>query len=207
MFVACCQSKVEYRMAVHNVANRNYVYYFQTILPLLHKKWDGTAFEKETMYRKSFTLKPKIMTYTRFGNKPFEKNFNNLVDELFTEIPVFFKSNFNGNRNGFAPVNIVENDTSYFLELFAPGFNKSDFKVSLDEGILNISGENKADQKNETLKTIRKEFGVRSFKRSFTLDEKIDATNIGASYINGVLRLNLPKKETVKGSAKEIIID
>ena len=54
---------------------------------------------------------------------------------------------------------------------------------------------------------IRPEKYVRSFKRSFTIDEKIDATNIGASYVNGVLTLNLPKQEPVKAPATEIVIN
>lgn len=53
---------------------------------------------------------------------------------------------------------------------------------------------------------MRKEYSFRSFKRSFTLDEKIDATNIEAKYVNGVLTLNLPKKAPVKTSAQEINI-
>jgi HSP20 family protein len=61
-------------------------------------------------------------------------------------------------------------------------------------------------KKKETDKQIRNEYGYSSFKRSFTIDSTIDATNIDASYINGVLTLNLPKKEVVKASAKEIII-
>ncbi|MBK9485712.1 MAG: Hsp20/alpha crystallin family protein [Chitinophagaceae bacterium] len=53
---------------------------------------------------------------------------------------------------------------------------------------------------------IRKEFGYKSFKRSFTLDEKIDAANITARYENGILTLELPKKEEVKSGAKDITI-
>jgi HSP20 family protein len=71
---------------------------------------------------------------------------------------------------------------------------------------LTISAEKKDEVKKENEKQIRREYSYRSFKRSFTLDEKIDATNIEASYINGVLTLNLPKKEVVKASATEIVI-
>ena len=59
---------------------------------------------------------------------------------------------------------------------------------------------------SQTEKQIRKEYSYRSFKRSFTIDEKIDATAIEASYVNGVLRLNLPKKAEVKEAAKDITI-
>jgi len=60
--------------------------------------------------------------------------------------------------------------------------------------------------KDENEKQIRSEYSYRSFKRSFTLDEKTDGTKIDAKYVNGVLTLNLPKKEEVKPAVKEINI-
>jgi|SRR5436189_5258166 len=148
------------------------------------------------------------MTHAKFNKKPFEGAFSNLVDDLFTELPVLFKNEFNQiERKGFAPVNVKETEKSYLLEVVAPGFEKNDFKINLDQDILTISGEKKSDFKNETDKQIRREYSYRSFKRSFTLDEKIDATNINATYVNGVLTLNLPKKETVKVSATEITVN
>ena len=60
--------------------------------------------------------------------------------------------------------------------------------------------------KDETAKSIRKEFTLKTFKRSFTVDEKIDATNIAAKYENGILTVEVPKKEEAKIAAKEIII-
>ena len=60
--------------------------------------------------------------------------------------------------------------------------------------------------KEENEKSIRREYSYRSFKRSFTLDDKTDGTNIDAQYVNGVLTLNLPKKEVVKPAVKEITI-
>ena len=146
------------------------------------------------------------MTYTKFNRKPFEGNFNNFVDNLFTELPVLFKNEFNQTiRKDFVPVNVKETEKSYQLEVVAPGFEKSDFKVNLDQDLLTISGEKKNEGK-ENEKQIRKEYSYRSFKRSFTIDEKIVATSIDANYVNGVLTLNLPKKEEVKVAATEIRI-
>ena len=147
------------------------------------------------------------MTNVKFNRKPFEGSLNTLVDDLFTELPALFKTEFNnGERKGLVPVNVKETDKSYQLEVVAPGFEKTDFKLTLDQHLLTISAEKKNEEIKETEKQIRREYSYRSFKRSFTLDEKIDATNIEASYINGVLILNLPKKEVVKASATEIII-
>lgn len=147
------------------------------------------------------------MAYVKFNSRPFEGTFNNLVDDLFTELPVLFKNDFNNTeRKGTIPVNVKETEKSYQLEVVAPGFEKSDFKVNMEQDLLTISAEKKSEVKDENEKYIRREYSFRSFKRSFTLDEKIDATNIEASYVNGVLRLNLPKKEAVKQSATEIVI-
>ena len=149
------------------------------------------------------------MTHVRFNRKPFEGSFNTLVDDLVTELPVLFKNQVQSQWKGFAPVNISELENSYLLELIAPGFEKSDFKVNLDKQVLTISVEKKQPGDTELVnnkKVIRKEYAYRSFKRSFTIDEKVDASRIEASYVNGVLTLNLPKKENVKQSAKEINI-
>ena len=104
------------------------------------------------------------------------------------------------------PVNIREEDHGYVLDVFAPGFEKDDFSVSLDKNLLTVSAERKNSQETETGRQIRKEFRMESFKRTFTVDEMIDATNIVAKFLNGVLTLNLPKKEEVKTPAQQISI-
>lgn len=73
--------------------------------------------------------------------------------------------------------------------------------------MLTVSATKKEEEvKNEGEKIIRKQFSSKSFKRSFTIDEKIEAATIGAKYENGILTLNLPKKEEVKASTKEIAV-
>ncbi|MBI3140024.1 MAG: Hsp20/alpha crystallin family protein [Sphingobacteriales bacterium] len=141
------------------------------------------------------------MAYVQFNRKPFEGTFSNLVDDLFSEFPALLNNGFNNPvRKDAVPVNVKETEKSYQLELVAPGFEKADFKINLEQYLLTISAEKPAETKTENEKQIRKEYSFRSFKRSFTLDGKIDATNIDASYINGILTLNLPKKEAVKVS-------
>jgi HSP20 family protein len=147
------------------------------------------------------------MTNVKFNNRPFEGTLNNLVDSFFTELPGLFKGDFNNfESKGFVPVNVKETEKAFVLDVVAPGFEKADFKIKLDQHLLTISAEKKEEVKVDTEKQIRREFTSKSFKRSFTIDDKVDATNIEASYINGVLTLNLPKKETVKASTTEIVI-
>ena len=146
------------------------------------------------------------MTLVKFNRKPFEGTFNSLVDDLFAELPVLYKNEFHHQWKGSVPVNIKETEKNYSIEIVAPGFEKTDFKISLEKQLLTISTEKKNEVKEENEKQIRKEFIYHSFKRSFTLDEKTDGTNIDAKYVNGVLTLNLPKKEIVKPPVKEISI-
>ncbi len=147
------------------------------------------------------------MTLVKLNRKPFENSFNTLVEDFFSGMPGLFKEDFNiQDKKGFTPVNVKETDKSYVLEVIAPGFEKTDFKIDLDSNLLTIAADKKTEVKEESGKEIRREYNYRSFKRSFTLDEKIDATNIDASYINGVLTLNLPKKEDVKQTATQIVI-
>ena len=145
------------------------------------------------------------MTLVKFNRRPFDRSFNNLVSDFFSDFPVF---NGDGKHewNGFVPVNVTENEKFYNIEVVAPGFEKADFKVTVDEQILTITAEKKSETTEENKKQIRKEYNYRSFKRSFILDEKTDAAGIDAKYVNGVLTLNLPKKEEVKTPAQQISI-
>ena len=127
------------------------------------------------------------------------------VNDLFDE---FFRPNIWDKETGLTvpPVNIHETNDSYNVELVAPGLNKEDFKVNLEKGLLTISYEKKAEAENKDYKTIRKEFSYRSFKRSFSLDDKINAAGIQAKYDNGVLKLYLPKKDEVIVTPQQISI-
>jgi HSP20 family protein len=104
------------------------------------------------------------------------------------------------------PVNIVEKPDAYELEMIAPGREKTDFNIQLENGVLSISYQKKEQQEQEGQKTLRREFSLESFKRSFTLNEKVDATKIGAQYVNGVLKLVMPKKEEVKATPSNITV-
>ena len=131
--------------------------------------------------------------------------FGNLFDELFNNIPAAWSKEA---QHAFASpaTNIHETADGYHLELNVPGRNKEDFAVNVDKGLLTISYEKKEEAENKDYKTVRKEFSFRSFKRSFTVDDKINTEAIQAKYENGILKLYLPKKEEVKVAPKQISI-
>ena len=137
------------------------------------------------------------MTLVKVNNNG-HRSLSHFVDEFFQGFPVK-EENF-----GFPPVNIHETTDAYHLELSAPGRNKEDFKLSLENGQLVVSFEKKEEASTEDYRTIRKEFSFRSFKRSFNLDDRIDTAAIQAKYENGVLKLLLPKKEEKKESIQQI---
>jgi len=103
------------------------------------------------------------------------------------------------------PVNIRETDAAYELQVIAPGLKKEDFKISVDRNILNISFEHKDENKEQKEgKVLRSEYSFRSFKRSFTLNDKIDTNGIAAKYTDGVLEVSLAKKENTTPATQEI---
>lgn len=145
------------------------------------------------------------MTLVKFNQQP-AKTLSGIMDDIFNGKFInkdFATSDFFG---AHAPVNIRETKEAYVLDVVAPGFEKGDFKINLDGQTLTISSEKKSEQKTENEKQIRREFSFRSFSRSFTLDENVDAEKINAKYDNGVLKLTLPKKEAKQETAKEIIV-
>lgn len=145
------------------------------------------------------------MTNVKFNIVPFERTFNSLVDDFFTEIPTLFKSDVaKPIIKGHAPVNIIEDENSYQIEVVAPGYDKTDFKIGLENNFLTISADKKTEDQKENGKSIRKEFHLRSFKRTFTLDNNIDTNKIEAKYVNGILIVTLHRKEEAKSSSKEI---
>lgn len=139
-------------------------------------------------------------------NNPVTKGFDGFFNDLFNEFPATFGKTVREDVFGFPPVNIKEVKDAYQLEVAAPGMEKADFNIKLEQNILTISAEKKEETKEENEKQIRKEFSYKAFKRSFTLDDKIEAGNISAKYENGVLKLELPKKEELKQSPKEITV-
>lgn len=126
---------------------------------------------------------------------------NNLIDDLFSTMP-----EINHWNKLTTAVNIHETKDGYHIELNAAGRAKEDFKIQLEKGTLTISYEKKEDAKDESYKTLKREFSIDSFKRSFSIENHIDSDKIEAKYENGILLVYLPKKEEVKNSPKQISI-
>ena len=144
------------------------------------------------------------MTTIKFNRNPLQKSFGSILDEFFNESPVKWTNGFNGHT--VPAVNIHETDDALHLEVNAPGRNKEDFNISVEDNQLTVSYEKKQENETNIHRTIRREFTFESFKRSFNLGEEINPDTIQAKYENGVLKVYLPKKPVVKESAKQISI-
>ncbi len=134
------------------------------------------------------------------------------TNSLFPSIPSFFDDFFTkdvfdwaGANTGYGSsmpaVNIREDENKYEVEVAAPGLQKDDFNLLIDHNVLTISSEKEEnnEQKDKEGNYTRREFRYSSFKRSFTLPEEVvDAEKISANYVDGVLHIQIPKKEEAK---------
>jgi HSP20 family protein len=116
-------------------------------------------------------------------------------------------SNFNFSRILNTPaINVKETEQEYKIAIAAPGLEKQDFEVQLNQGILTISAE-KTESKETNGKFSRREYNYSSWTRSFTLPEDALDGKISAEYKNGELRIEIPRSgKKVKQEGKKIQI-
>lgn len=120
-----------------------------------------------------------------------------MEDFLNRDLPAVFSQNFNTGMS-MPMVNIKETPDSYYVEMAVPGMKKSDFQIDLDNQILSISTDIREGEVTKDVQFTRKEFGYSSFKRSFTLPQTVEYNRIKADYKEGILSIQLPKKEEAK---------
>ena len=128
-------------------------------------------------------------------------------DNVFNNDLFNWESNFANTGNSMPAVNIKETGDSFLVEMAAPGMEKKDFKVELDGNALTISSEkqNESEEK-EGENYSRKEFNYQSFYRTFHLPkEVVNSDKIKAKYENGLLRLEIPKREEAKQKPVRLI--
>jgi len=142
--------------------------------------------------------------------------FPSLVSKFFkneTLFPSFLDFdgdllNVNGGSLSLPNANIIENSKDYKIELAAPGLERKDFKVEVDNGVLSISAEKEEEKKEEHKNYRRREFSYNSFSRAFTLPDNCIADKIEAKYEGGILNISVPKKEaSITKPVKEIKVD
>lgn len=129
--------------------------------------------------------------------------FDNLFSDFFRDdFPVTFR---NGGMQKSPAVNIAETEDNYRIEVAAPGLEKGDFEVKVEQDMLTISAKKETKEEDKAEKYTRKEFSYFEFKRNFYLPETVDANGISANYENGVLHVTLAKKEEAKPQPTKMI--
>jgi HSP20 family protein len=129
-------------------------------------------------------------TFSGLVDKIFQNNVNRLFDDDFWGFS-------NVSQNVSVPVNVKETDKSYELQLVAPGLKKEDFRINVHGDTLTVGFEHQDEQsqQNKDESWLHKEYQKRSFTRTFSLGDSIDANKISANYSDGILHLSLLKKE------------
>lgn len=119
-------------------------------------------------------------------------------DDRFFNFPVL--------RGGNLPaINVKENERNYEVEIAAPGMNKEDFNISIDQGILTVVAEQREEREQKEKNFTRREFECTSFSRSFNLPADTNEEDIEAHYENGILNLAIAKKDGLGKSARKDI--
>ncbi|OQB42320.1 MAG: Spore protein SP21 [Candidatus Latescibacteria bacterium ADurb.Bin168] len=108
------------------------------------------------------------------------------------------------NAEWYPRADVVETDNAWEISVELPGIEKDAVKVSVENGVLSISGETKAEHKDEGRGVYRLERRYGSFSRTFELPDGVDAEKIEAVFRNGLLKLTVPKTAEVLPKTIEI---
>ena len=139
---------------------------------------------------------------------PVRRTQDSWLPDIFND---FFDNSWMTRTNYTAPaINVIENEKEYDVELAAPGLDKEDFKVHVDEeGFLHIEMEKKSENKEGKKhgRYLRREFSYEKFQQTLLLPDDVEREKIEAKVEKGVLNICLPKKELVNKPASVKQID
>ncbi|MBN2806450.1 MAG: Hsp20/alpha crystallin family protein [Prolixibacteraceae bacterium] len=130
------------------------------------------------------------MNLVRFQQPRMVYSVNSILNDFFNDRSYVAGRSMD---NNYPAVNIAETDNAFELEFLAPGFEKENFSITNNKGILTVKG-SLNEQSESTEKYTRKRFSIHAFERSFNLPEGILTDEISARYHNGILKVELPKK-------------
>lgn len=126
----------------------------------------------------------------------FQSGLQDLVENVFKDI-----SSYRG--HDVLKFNIKEDNEKYTLETHVPGLKKENIDVTFDKGLLSIETQQVEDQElKEGEKILKKEHFYNKSYRSFNFGDKIDDAKIDVKLENGVLILELPKRDSAKVTRK-----
>ena len=142
------------------------------------------------------------MRIVRYNPRYNRVNLFNEFDRMFEN--TFGASLFDANVNLGLPIDVVENEEGFVVKASVPGVNPDDVEITLEEDVLAIKGEIKAEDEVEEENYHIRERRYGAFGRNIRFPVAVNAEAVEATYDNGVLTLNVPKAEAVK--PKKIVI-
>src|SRR6266516_4261626 len=133
----------------------------------------------------------------------------NRFSTLFGGLPTFpIRFPKNGDRFKLADwsplVDITEDDHEYLFKADLPEMKKDNLRVTVEDGVLSVSGERKSEKEDQKKKFHRIERSFGTFRRSFTLPEDADSTKVTAEFRDGVLKVHLPTTTIAKSKAIQV---
>ena len=130
----------------------------------------------------------------------FSNQYPSVFDRFFNDNMLDWSNRHFSETNTTLPsVNVAENIGEFKIEVAAPGFEKGDFIIEVDNDVLTISSEKQIEnEQKDGERVTKREFSYQSFSRSFTLPVLVESENIIAKYENGILNITIPKKEEAK---------
>lgn len=148
---------------------------------------------------------------------PFTPPFMSGLDQLQDSIQRMFDSPFSAPARfpriealaWLPPVEITETDKAIMMTVELPGLDSNDVKIDVDDNLLTLRGEKRAEHKEEDAKKeyFLEERRYGSFERSFTLPPTVNVDQVSAVFEKGILHITLPKSEVVKPRGREIAIE
>lgn len=149
-----------------------------------------------------------MLPTTRRGNWTTSPGALRTLPGLRSEMNRLFSDFFEAPSREFdrlaPPTDLYETDEAYFAEIELPGFRKDDINVTVEKGMLTVSGEHAAEEEDEREDYHLAERSFGRFSRSFSLPASIDQDEVSARFENGVLVVEMPKAEESRSRRIEV---
>jgi len=122
---------------------------------------------------------------------PFEKEIDRFINDVL--------NGTSAHTDVWAPIcDVYEHANGFAVTAAIPGLDPKEVNITVDDGVLTLSGERKAEADVEGRTYLVREMTAGTFSRSFRMPTNVDAEKVSAAYKNGVLKIELPKKEEAK---------